>query len=93
MKLQDLKLLIKNTLKQKGTIHSKLYLYKIKKKKYPTSYHAKQHNLMLSHMISKCQAFSNFTCDFFQMTKNLKTYLNHSCKKCRNKVDTLKFKV
>ena len=32
MKLQDLKLLIKNTSKQKGTIHSKLHLYKNKKK-------------------------------------------------------------
>ena len=36
MKLQDL---IKNTLKQKGIIHSKLHLYKNRKKKYPTSYH------------------------------------------------------
>ena len=35
MKLQDLKLLIKTTLKQKSIIPSKLQLYKNRKKKYP----------------------------------------------------------
>ena len=32
-------------------------------------------NNTLSRMISKCHAFSNFTCDFFQMTKKPQTLL------------------
>ena len=72
MKLQDLKLLIINTLKQKGTIHSKLHFYKNKRKKFHInpSWHLEMCSKLSASLVQKGQKVlpSYFSVKFASMS-------------------------